>query len=147
MTQNPKADEPTIKEVAVAAHKRKKKRTYEELTEGLPEEEILLALKGDQIVCAKCGGTLRLIGKKFVKSEIIYIPAQVKLLKYFACTYACDQCENKTGFEVSLFVLEQICLERHFLLADPGEGQTCRKMDTGAVQPTQVQLNPDSCES
>jgi hypothetical protein len=47
VTQNPKAEEPTIEEVIVAAHKRKKKRTYEELTEGLPEEEILLELKGD----------------------------------------------------------------------------------------------------
>ena len=96
--QNPKAEEPTIEDVTVAAHKRKAKRSYEELTKGLPEEEILLELTGDQLKCEKCGGTFKLIGKKYVKSEIIYIPASVKLLKYYACTYACDRCEKETGF-------------------------------------------------
>ena len=96
--QDVKALEPTVEEITVAAHKRKKKRTYEELAEGLPVEEILLELSGDQLTCEKCGGTFRLIGKKFVKSEIIYIPASVKLLKYYACTYACDRCEKETGY-------------------------------------------------
>lgn len=96
--QDAKAAEPTIEEVTVAAHKRKKKRTVEELTEGLPVEEILLELTGDQLICEKCGGTFRLIGKKYVKSEIIYIPASVKVLKYYTCTYACDRCEKETGF-------------------------------------------------
>ena len=101
VVQDPKAEEPTVEEVTVAAHKRKKKRTYEELTEGLPEEEILLELQGEQLVCEKCGGTFRLIGKKYVKSEINYIPASVKLLKYYACTYACDHCEKETGYATS----------------------------------------------
>ena len=96
--QDVKASEPTAEEITVAAHKRNKKRSYEELTEELPVEEILLELSGDQLKCEKCGGTFRLIGKKFVKSEIIYIPASVKLLKYFACTYACDRCEKETGY-------------------------------------------------
>ncbi len=96
--QDVKAEEPTVEDVTVAAHKRRKKRSYEELTEDLPVEEILLELSGDQLKCGKCGGTFRLIGKKFVKSEIIYIPASVKLLKYYACTYACDRCEKETGY-------------------------------------------------
>ncbi len=126
-TQNPKAEEPTIEEVTVAAHKRKKKRTYEELTEGLPEEEILLELKGDQLVCAKCGGTLRLIGKKFVKSEIIYIPAQVKLLKYFACTYACDQCEKKTGFANIVGTVAPPSLMKHSLASPSSVAEVMTK--------------------
>lgn len=40
--QEAKAPEPTVEEVTIAAHKRKKKRTYEELAEDLPVEEILL---------------------------------------------------------------------------------------------------------
>ena len=96
--QNIKTPEPAVEEVTVAAHKRKKKRTYGELTEGLPVEEILLELSGDQLTCEKCGGTFRVIGKRFVKSEIIYIPASVKLLKYYTCTYACDRCEKETGY-------------------------------------------------
>ena len=96
--QDVKAPEPTVEEVIVAAHKRKKKRSLEELAESLPVEEIVLELFGDQLKCEKCGGTFRLIGKKFVKSEMIYIPASVKLLKYYACTYACDRCEKETGY-------------------------------------------------
>ena len=96
--QDAKAEEPTVEDVTVAAHKRRKKRSYEELTEDLPVEEILLELSGDRLKCEQCGGTFRLIGKKFVKSEIIYIPASVKLLKYYACTYACDRCEKETGY-------------------------------------------------
>lgn len=96
--QDVKAPEPTVEEVTVAAHKRKKKRSLEELAEDLPVEEIVLELSGDQLKCEKCGGTFRLIGKKFVKSEMIYIPASVKLLKYYACTYACDRCEKETGY-------------------------------------------------
>lgn len=96
--QDAKAEEPTVEDVTVAAHKRRKKRSYEELTEDLPVEEILLELSGDRLKCEKCGGTFRLIGKKFVKSEIIYIPASVKLLKYYACTYACDRCEKESGY-------------------------------------------------
>ena len=61
-----KAGEPTMEEITIAAHTRKKKRTVEELTEGLPMEEILLELTDDQLICEKCGGTFRLIGKKYV---------------------------------------------------------------------------------
>lgn len=96
--QDAKAEEPTLEDVTVAAHKRRKKRSYEELTENLPVEEILLELSDDQLKCEKCGGTFRLIGKKFVKSEIIYIPASVKQLKYYTCTYACDRCEKESGY-------------------------------------------------
>ena len=125
--QDPKAKEPTVEEVTVAAHKRKKKRTYEELTEGLPEEEILLELHGDQLICSKCGGTLKLIGKKFVKSEIIYIPAQVKLLKYFACTYACDQCEKKTGFANIVGTVAPPSLMKHSLASPSSVAEVMTK--------------------
>ena len=125
--QDPKAEEPTIEEVTVAAHKRKKKRTYEELTAGLPEEEILLELKGDQLVCARCGGTLRLIGKKFVKSEIIYIPASVKPLKYYACTYACDQCEKKTGFANIVGTVAPPSLMKHSLASPSSVAEVMTK--------------------
>ena len=83
--QDAKAPEPTVEEVTVAAHKRKKKRTYEELAEDLPVEEILLELSGDQLICEKCGGTFRLIGKKFVKSEIICLGKAAEILRMYLC--------------------------------------------------------------
>ena len=38
------------------------------------------------------------IGKKFLRHEMIIIPKQIKLLAYYAVTYACDSCEKDTGF-------------------------------------------------
>lgn len=96
--QDVKAAEPTEETFTVAAHTRKKKRTVEELAKELPVEEIVLELHDEQNHCSGCGGTFRLIGKKLVKQEMILIPQQVKLLKYYTCSYACDGCEKKTGY-------------------------------------------------
>ena len=95
--QDPKAAEPTEETFTVAVHTRKKKRTLDEKLADLPVEEILLELPEDQRTCSKCGGTLRMIGKKFVRREMIMIPQSVKILEYYTCTYACDRCEKETG--------------------------------------------------
>ena len=60
--QNLKAPEPTEKTL-VAAHERKRKSSNEEKTANLPVRDIILGLKEDQLVCEKCGGKLREIGK------------------------------------------------------------------------------------
>ena len=63
--QNPKAPEPTEESVTVAMHQRRKKakRTYNELLEALPEEEVFLDLSEEQKNCPKCGMQLKRIGK------------------------------------------------------------------------------------
>ena len=38
-----------------------------------------------------------MIGKKFVRREMIMIPQSVRMLEYYTCTYACDRCEKETG--------------------------------------------------
>ena len=70
-----KAPEPTEETITVAAHKRKPKRTMDELTADLPVEEILIELPKENLICDKCGGTFVMIGKKFVNQEIQAIPA------------------------------------------------------------------------
>lgn len=96
--QDHKAEEPTEETFTVKAHTRKKKRTLDELTKNLPEEEVLLRLPESQLVCEECGGTFKPIGKKFVRREMLVIPRQVKLLAYYTVTYACDRCEKDSGF-------------------------------------------------
>lgn len=85
--QDHKAEEPTEETFTVKAHARKKKRTLEEMTENLPEKEILLELPEDQRICGKCGGMFKPIGKKFVRHELQVIPRQVKLLAYYTVTH------------------------------------------------------------
>ena len=87
-------------EVTVSAHKRTKKpkRTLEELKKTLPKREVILDIPDERLVCAKCGGKLKAIGKKFLRTELVLIPARMELVDYYTRTYACEDCEPKTGF-------------------------------------------------
>ena len=96
--QDHKAPEPTEADLTVKAHTRKKKRTLDQMMEALPVEEIILTLPEDRMICDKCGGTFRLIGKKLLRREMIIIPQQQKILAYYSCSYACDRCEKETGY-------------------------------------------------
>ena len=89
--QDHKAEEPTEETFSVKAHTRKKKKTIDEMSKNLSEEEVLLKLPESQLVCDKCGGTFKPIGKKFIRREMLVIPRQVKILAYYTVTYACDR--------------------------------------------------------
>ena len=113
--QDHKTEEPTPDTVLIAAHERKKKRSQAEMLNHLPEEEVLLELPEEQLVCGKCGGKMKPIGKKFLRHEMQIIPKQVKLLAYYAVTYACDNCEKATGFAHIASVKPPVPLMKHSL--------------------------------
>ena len=113
--QAPKAEEPTQDAILVEAHQRKKKRGQAEMLNNIPEEEILLELPEEQLVCGKCGGKMKPIGKKFLRHEMQIIPKQIKLLAYYAVTYACDKCEKDTGFAHIATVKPPVPLMKHSL--------------------------------
>lgn len=113
--QNPKAEEPQPETILVPAHERKKKRTQAEMLNHLPEEEVLLELPEDQLVCGKCGGRMVPIGKKFLRHEMQIVPRQIKLLAYYAVTYACDRCEKDTGFAHIATAKPPVPLMKHSL--------------------------------
>lgn len=119
--QAPKAEEPTPDTILVPQHERKKKRSQAEMLNGLPEEEVLLELPEDQLVCGKCGGKMKPIGKKFLRHEMQIIPKQIKLLAYYAVTYACDSCEKDTGFAHIVTVKPPVPLMKAF----PGLALDC----------------------
>ena len=110
-----KAEEPNPDTVLVAAHERKKKRSQAEMLNHLPEEEVLLEIPEEQLVCGKCGGKMKPIGKKFLRHEMQIIPKQIKLLAYYAVTYACDTCEKDTGFAHIVSVKPPVPLMKHSL--------------------------------
>ena len=113
--QAPKAEEPTPDTILVPQHERKKKRSQAEVLNGLPEEEVLLKLPEYQLVYGKCGGKMKPIGKKFLRHEMQIIPKQIKLLAYYAVTYACDSCEKDTGFAHIVTVKPPVPLMKHSL--------------------------------
>ena len=110
-----KVEEPTPDTILVPAHKRKKKRSQAEMLNHLPEEEVLLELPENQLICDQCGGRMKPIGKKFIRHEMQIIPKQVKLLAYYAVTYACDHCEKDTGFAHIVSVKPPVPLMKHSL--------------------------------
>ena len=114
-SQNHKAEEPTEETFTVKAHARKKKRTLEEIMKDIPKVEVLMELPEEQLHCNKCGGTFKPIGKKFVRQELQVIPRQVKILKYYTVTYACDRCEKDTGFAQIVSVKPPVPLMKHSL--------------------------------
>ena len=112
---DPKAEEPTEETFTVKAHARKKKRTIDELAENLPIEEVIYALPEEQMTCEACGNTFRLIGKKLIRREMVIIPQQAKILEYYSCSYACDNCEKSTGFAHILITQTPPPLMKHSL--------------------------------
>lgn len=85
------------KSVPVMAHKRKAKRTKAELTEGLEHQKVLCELPENERICAKCGTQMIQIGEKFVRSELVIIPAKVSVIDYYVASYKCAHCEKELG--------------------------------------------------
>ena len=85
------------KTTPVKAHARKAKRTKEELTEGLERKKVVCELPEQEQICAKCGSAMVRIGEKFVRSELVIVPAQVYVVDYYAASYKCTHCEAQTG--------------------------------------------------
>ena len=112
-SQDHKAEEPKPDTILIAAHERKKKRSQAEMLKHLPEEEVLLEIPEEQLICGKCGGKMKPIGKKFLRYEMQIIPKQIKLLAYYAVTYACDHCEKDTGFAHIVSVKPPVPLMKH----------------------------------
>ena len=77
--------------ITVAAHKRKPKRTLEELCEGLPVEEVLCDIPEEEKPGLKC------IGTETVRTELIKEKAKYSVKKYLRKVYADPKAEAETG--------------------------------------------------
>lgn len=85
------------KDVSVAAHTRKPKRTMEEFAANLPEEPVILDLPDAQKY-TQDGRPLKYIGTDLVRSELVREPARVYVKKYYSKTYADPIAEALTGY-------------------------------------------------
>lgn len=86
-------EEPTV---TVTAHKRKKKRSLEELCASLPVKEIIEDLPVEQKYNAK-GEPLRFITNEEVRRELVKEPEKVYVVKYLAAVYTDPKAEPQTG--------------------------------------------------
>ena len=78
------------KEIEVASHKRKPKRTHEEMLSNLPTEEVVH--EAEDKTCSVCGNEMEVVGKEFVRDELVYVPARLFVRKHYAEVLKCKAC-------------------------------------------------------
>ena len=82
--------------VEVSGHKRKRKRTLEELCAGLPEEVRVIDLPEEEKYNSD-GKPLERIGREFVRREVIREKANIKVICYYRNVYVDRDTEKQTG--------------------------------------------------
>ena len=78
--------EPQIEEIVIPKHKRKKKRSYNEIYKDLPVEEVIYDIPDEDKNCNKCGDTLTFL-KYETRREIKIIPAKVNVVEHKKAVY------------------------------------------------------------
>ncbi|GAB6181764.1 hypothetical protein JCM14036_30830 [Desulfotomaculum defluvii] len=81
-TTDPLAPEPTLKEVD--DYRRKKfKGQRKELLKDIPRVKRLCTLVKEDRFCEACNTPLVPVGEEFIRTEIEFIPAQVRVIDYY----------------------------------------------------------------
>lgn len=76
--------------VTVPEHKRKKKRSREEIIGNLPTEEVVHYVEDRS--CDVCGSEMTAVGKEFVRDELVYVPAKLFVRKHYSEVLKCTKC-------------------------------------------------------
>ncbi len=89
------AQEDTFRLEETPVPKKKKARpSNEERLKGLPVEKVYLDVSEDKRICKECGTVMEKIGVEFVRRELEFIPAKVKVLEYYSVNYGCPFCKE-----------------------------------------------------
>jgi transposase len=91
---DPNAPEPDLKQVE--GYRRKKfKGQRAELLKDLPRIKRLCTLVEEDRFCEACETTLVSIGEEFIRTEIEFIPAEVRVIDYYRETFECRTCRKE----------------------------------------------------
>ena len=74
--------------------RRKARATDAERFKGIPVEKEYLDLSEKEKNCPVCGTALKQIGEEFVRRELVFIPARLKVREYYSRNYECPQCSQ-----------------------------------------------------
>ena len=55
-------------------------------------EKKYLELSEEEKLCPVCGTPLKEIGEEFVRRELVFVPAKLKVYEYYSKSYECPQC-------------------------------------------------------
>ena len=73
---------------------RKLKTVQAEKFAGLPVDKVYIDLPEDQKICSTCGTPLEKIGTEYIRRELKYIPARLRVVEYYSINYNCPTCEE-----------------------------------------------------
>ncbi len=90
---DPMAPEPTLKEVEDYRRKRFKGQR-KELLKDIPRVKRLCTLVEQDRFCETCNTPLVSVGEEFIRTEIEFIPAQVRVIDYYRETFECRTCRK-----------------------------------------------------
>lgn len=90
---SPDAAEPQMKDVASYRRRRFPGQTEEKLKD-IPHEKILCTLAEEDRFCQVYGTELVSVGEEFVRTEIEFIPAKVRVIDYYRETFECRTCRK-----------------------------------------------------
>lgn len=90
---NPKAPEPDLQQVT--NYRRKKfKGQREKLLKDIPHVKQLCSLAEEDRFCEKCETPLVSVGEEFIRTEIEFIPAEIRVIDYYRETFECRSCRK-----------------------------------------------------
>ena len=84
-----------LEDISYKRRKKKHKDFLNIILEALPSEEVLLTLAEEERICPRCGHKLNRVGKEFVRNEVQFIPARLKVKKIYRETFECRNCKKE----------------------------------------------------
>ena len=91
---DPDAHEPELVEIEKHLRKRKYTGQREELVKNLPHSKVLHTIDEREQICDNCGSTMVKVGEEFVRTEVQFIPAKLKVIDHYRATYECRSCRK-----------------------------------------------------
>lgn len=85
--------EPTLNESEKVWRKKYTGQRKEKLDK-LPHDKIVFKLEDEDLTCPQCQNELTRVGEEFVRTEVEYIPAKLRVIDYYRETYECRKCKN-----------------------------------------------------
>jgi len=77
---------------------RTKKNNREIVLKDIPVKKVIFNVPEEDLNCPQCGTTLKIMGTKFVRRELEYIPASLNVLEYWEESYECPKCKHTNPF-------------------------------------------------
>ena len=78
-----------------ASKKRKTRATDAERFKGIPVIKKYLDIPEEDKVCPVCNTPLVKIGEEFVRRELVFVPAKLKVIEIYSLNYSCLECSKE----------------------------------------------------